>query len=69
MIKIFTLNSNSKIELTKEELEQIIQEAQLEMAQQTVFNNLQKQDPIPWWVNNPQKVTCDSSNSITKGEN
>jgi hypothetical protein len=47
MIKIFILNANSKIELTKEELEQIICDAQEEIKKQIVVTVPQKQDYIP----------------------
>lgn len=67
MIKIFTLNKNGKIELTKKELEQILNESYWEGYRNSYSNSV-------WTYHSPSVtnpyVTCTSAtNSVTVKSN
>jgi len=64
MIKVFTLNKNNKIELTKEELESLLNESYWEGYNKK--NYWTYTSPYYCTNINPYKITCASnSNSIT----
>ena len=64
MIKVFTLNKNNKIELTKEELESLLNESYWEGYNKK--NYWTYTSPYYYTNINPYKVTCASNlNSIT----
>ena len=67
MIKVFTLNKNKKIELTKQELEKLLNESYWEGYIKTYLRPYTSiQYPT---FNNPYKVTCaDNSMKINLGD-
>ena len=68
MIKVFTLNKIKKIELTKQELEQLLNESYWEgyNKKPTYWTYTSPSYPI---FNNPYKITCtDDSTKIKIGD-
>ena len=61
MIKVFTLNKNGKIELTKKELEQLLNESYWEGYRD---NKNYWTSPYEWLSNTPYTINS-SSDSIT----
>lgn len=64
MIKIFTLNKNGKIELTKEELEQLLNESYWE-GYRNNNNSWIYTSPTPykWYSNTPYTISMSSVSS------
>ena len=67
MIKVFTLNEKGKIELTKDELERLLNESYWEgYSKKTTWTYTSPSYPI---FNNPCKITCtDGSMKIKIGD-
>ena len=66
MIKVFTLNKNKKIELTKQELEKLLNESYWEGYSKKIWTYTSSSYPI---FNNPWKITCtDNSMKIKVGD-
>ncbi len=59
MIKVFTLNKNKKIELTKQELEQLLNESYWEGYNSKKITYWTYTSPSSYPLfNNPCKITC-----------
>lgn len=74
MIKVFTLNKNNKIELTKEELESLLNESYWEgynkksywtYTSPYYYGNFSTTN-TPAEIDNPYKITCDSNSIMLK---
>lgn len=59
MIKVFTLNKNNKIELTKEELEQLLNES--------FWEGYRSHNNSSWWYTTP--FTCCTTQNFTYDTN
>ena len=65
MIKVFTLNKNNKIELTKEELESLLNESYWEgYNKKNYWTYTSPTTPYQWLSNTPYTINS-SSDSIT----
>ena len=66
MIKVFTLNKNGKIELTKKELEQLLNESYWEgyRSNKNYWTYTSPNTPYEWLSNTPYTINS-SSDSIT----
>ena len=68
MIKVFTLNKNNKIELTKQELEKLLNESFWEGYNKRSSLTWTYTSPSPWWDNNYYYTTSSATannNTIT----
>ncbi len=70
MIKVFTLNKNKKIELTKQELEQLLNESYWEGYIKTYWRTYTSPAIVTYPTsNNPYKITCtDNSMKVKIGD-
>ena len=61
MVKVFTTDENGKIILTKEELEQMLQEAYEEGRKTSIVYYQQPPEYIYYWRYNTPEITCSTN--------
>ena len=64
MVKVVKTNKDGKVELTPEELEELLNKAYARGRSDGAIVCVPTvtappiQEPIPWWVNRPPTITC-----------